>query len=87
MAVLGYGLWQRRFGGDPAVLGRQVTFNRYSFTIVGVAPKGFAGLPAGYGAPRPAKRRPFSVIAGAISILTGLSIAAALKRVTGTWWR
>jgi predicted permease len=51
VAVLGYGLWQRLLGGDPAAIGRQITVNRRRLTIVGIAPKGFAGLPAGVGAP------------------------------------
>jgi predicted permease len=43
-AVLSYGCWQRRFGGDPAVVGKAVTLNRASVTIVGVAPPEFFGL-------------------------------------------
>jgi predicted permease len=42
VAVLGYGLWQRRFGGDPSVVGRSVEVDGVSRTIVGVAPAGFA---------------------------------------------
>jgi macrolide transport system ATP-binding/permease protein len=42
--VLGYSFWQKRFGGDHGVIGRQVTLNTHSVTIVGVAPKGFQGL-------------------------------------------
>ena len=39
--LLGYALWQRRFGGDPGVLGRSVVANGRSFTVVGVMPPGF----------------------------------------------
>jgi putative ABC transport system permease protein len=39
--VLGHGLWQRRFGGDPAVVGRVVRVEGDSCTIVGVMPAGF----------------------------------------------
>jgi putative ABC transport system permease protein len=39
--VIGHDLWQRRFGADPAVLGRQITVDGESFAIVGVAPPGF----------------------------------------------
>ncbi len=41
VAVLTYGLWQRRFGGDPSVLGRGITLNGQSFTVVGVLPSTF----------------------------------------------
>ena len=43
VAVISYAYWQRRFAGDPGVLGRTVTINRVPFTIVGVAPPGFSG--------------------------------------------
>jgi predicted permease len=42
--VLAYDYWQKRFGGDPAVLGRKVLVNRFPMTIVGVAAAGFHGL-------------------------------------------
>ncbi len=44
VAVISYGLWQRRFGGDPAIAGKSLTINRLPFTIVGVAPQGFTGV-------------------------------------------
>ena len=43
MAVISYRSWQNRFGGDPAVVGKQVFLNNIGFTIVGVAPPGFDG--------------------------------------------
>jgi predicted permease len=43
VTVLSYAYWQRRFAGDPAVLGRTVTINRVPFTVVGVTPPGFTG--------------------------------------------
>jgi predicted permease len=46
-AVLSYGFWQRRFGGDPGVLGRTIRLNTYPFTIVGVSPPGFFGTDRG----------------------------------------
>ena len=41
VVVLSYTLWQRRFGGDPAVIGRAVQMDDVSTTIVGVMPRGF----------------------------------------------
>jgi putative ABC transport system permease protein len=41
VVVLSHGLWQRQFGGDPAIIGRTVTLDRKPYTVVGVAPAGF----------------------------------------------
>jgi putative ABC transport system permease protein len=41
VAVLSYGLWQKRFGGDPKVIGSKVMVSGDSTTIVGVMPNGF----------------------------------------------
>jgi len=42
-AVITYELWQRRFGGNPAAVGRVALFNAKPVTIVGVTPPGFQG--------------------------------------------
>ena len=47
VVVIGYGLWQRRFGADPNVIGRSVTLNGHDFTIIGVTPKEFGSPYAG----------------------------------------
>ena len=39
--ILSYGFWQRRFGGDPDILGKQLTLNTQSFTVVGITPANF----------------------------------------------
>ncbi|MGH7470116.1 MAG: ABC transporter permease [Longimicrobiales bacterium] len=41
VAVIGHALWQERFGGDDAVLGKAITLNGNGYEIVGVAPPGF----------------------------------------------
>ncbi len=42
--VLSHRYWQRRFDGDPRVIGQQFSVNTYPLVIVGVAEKGFGGL-------------------------------------------
>ena len=41
VAVISFGLWQRRFGADPKVIGASILLNGEPNTIVGVAPAGF----------------------------------------------
>jgi predicted permease len=43
VAVLSYGLWQRRFGGDPGIIGKAVALSRRQVTILGITPKNFNG--------------------------------------------
>lgn len=47
VVVLSYRSWQNRFGGDPGVIGREISLNGTSLTIIGVAAEGFEGLTFG----------------------------------------
>src|SRR5436190_14461567 len=47
VAVISHGLWQRRFGGDQNIVGRQLLLNGHNFTIIGVAPPEFGGAQMG----------------------------------------
>lgn len=44
VVILGHDFWMEWFGGDRSVLGRTVRLNGVEFTVIGVAPDGFAGL-------------------------------------------
>jgi len=44
VVVLGYSFWQRRFGGDTDLLGRQVLVDGKTATVIGIAAKGFHGV-------------------------------------------
>jgi len=50
--VLGYGLWQRQFGADPAIVGREIRVSGRTVTVLGVMPADFR-LPLDYREPRP----------------------------------
>jgi predicted permease len=41
--VLSYDAWQKRFGGDENIVGREVLINNHQFQVIGIAPEGFKG--------------------------------------------
>ena len=41
--VVGYDAWQRRFGGDPNLVGKDVLINNHQFKVIGITPEGFKG--------------------------------------------
>ena len=43
VALLGYGFWQRRFGGDPQIVGKSIELDKQTLTVIGVLPRGFKG--------------------------------------------
>jgi putative ABC transport system permease protein len=62
--VLSYGLWQRRFGGDRAVVGQAITLGGETFTVVGVMPQGFAIRTTELSESRAELWMPFALIPG-----------------------
>jgi hypothetical protein len=44
VALIGHGVWQRRFGSDPTVIGRSIVLDDVPHTVVGILPKGFRGV-------------------------------------------
>jgi putative ABC transport system permease protein len=66
VAILSFGLWQSRFGGDPTVVGRKIVVDGAPNTIVGVMQRGFT-LPkhtAEIWTPLPIVRRKIGQVAG-----------------------
>jgi predicted permease len=49
VAVLSHEFWQRRFGSDPAILGKAIHLNGVAFVVVGVSEQRFYGLDPGFG--------------------------------------
>ena len=47
VVVLGHGFFERRFGGDPGIVGQVVSVNGHPMTVVGIAPHGFNGVVVG----------------------------------------
>ena len=49
LAVISYGCWQKRFASDRGIVGRALSLNGRTFTVIGVAPQGFNGTEVAYG--------------------------------------
>jgi putative ABC transport system permease protein len=81
--LLGHGLWQRRFGADPGVIGRVVRLNGLAFTVIGVMPQGFRfpreaeiWMPMGF-TPEDLKSRNNHVIWGVARLRPGVTLQQA----------
>jgi len=80
--LIGWGVWQQRFGGDAAVIGRPVRVNGAESVIIGVMPQGF-GFPSDQNAWAPLRvepgrpRRPFGEWQVMARLRDGVSLAAA----------
>ena len=88
--MLSHASWMKRFGGKPDVLGRTVTLDDASFTIIGVMPADFHFAPAGApefwtmddGAGSCEKRRSCHNLYGVARLKDGVSIQSALADTT-----
>lgn len=75
VAVLGYGFWQTRYGGRRDALGQTLRIGATLYTVIGVAPRGFAGLWPGR---PPAAYVPLTAY--------GSELAANFRLRGETWW-
>jgi predicted permease len=44
--VISHGLWQRRFGGSPGIIGRKILLNDEAYEVIGIMPRGFYFMPS-----------------------------------------
>jgi predicted permease len=88
--VLGYGTWQSRFGGSPAVVGTTLDVDGQPMRIIGVMPRGFgfprpdvaAWLPMGLD-----PNRPFGFLNSGLGLLKpGVSLAHVERQTTAIMW-
>ena len=97
VALLGHGYWQREFGGDAGVLGREIRIQNQPVTIVGVLPRGFYNETAvwqarqfsgvmfhrrGSGTPVIARLRPGITLAQAVAALNTVTPASTMSGPT-----
>ncbi|HEY6384549.1 MAG TPA: ABC transporter permease [Candidatus Acidoferrum sp.] len=73
-AVLSYGMWARRYGSDPRMLGKSITINGKTYEVVGILPKSFSlpheVLPTLYGPDQPDVFLPFPLGPNAAGVRT-----------------
>ena len=81
VAVLGYGLWRRQFGGDPTIIGQRMRLNGRAARIVGVAPSGFA-FPKGADVWQPLIAAPEVLQEGWFTLLGRLKPTATLAQAS-----
>jgi len=81
--MISYGLWQRRFGGDPKVVGRKILLNLNAAVVVGVAPRDFS-YPPGTSADVWLPQSPKAVETDTARDARGMQVSALL-RPGATW--
>ncbi|HYY56002.1 MAG TPA: ABC transporter permease [Pyrinomonadaceae bacterium] len=81
VAILSYGLWQRRFGADAGLVGRTIMLNGAAYTVIGVMPKGFESPQfSGIGFEQPELWAPFAPDLSQWS-RSGRAVDAAIARL------
>ncbi len=90
VCILSYGLWQRRFGGDPQILGQSLLLNNIPTEVVGVMPQGFAypntnvemWTPLGL---NPQRTFPYT-LSGIARLKQGVAVSQAVIETTDIFW-
>jgi putative ABC transport system permease protein len=95
VAVLSHALWERRFGGDPMVIGRRILIEGQPFTIIGVTRSTFRGLGVGEDGlvvtvPMPARAvSSAGAVSGTVDVLgrlkSGVTLEQAQAQLESFW--
>ncbi len=82
VTILSHGMWQGRFGGDPAIVGRDILLSNQRVRVVGVMPAGFQFLGGNVGLWVPAALSPKDLASGAnyLTIVARLETASSPVR-------
>jgi putative ABC transport system permease protein len=85
--ILGYGLWQSRFGGDPSIVGRRIDLSGTPYTVIGVTPAWFRFPSADFQlwaplglidrTPQQAQNRSFRIFSAVARLKDGVSVSQA----------
>jgi predicted permease len=95
VAVIDYGCWQRRYHGDPAVLGKTIRVEGHPLTIIGVTPESFSGLiidaasdvivPIGYDGTTGYRNRNSLGLRASARLKPGVTLDQARAQVEALW--
>lgn len=95
VAVIDYGCWQRRYQGDPFVIGKTIRVEGHPLTIIGVSPENFSGLiidaatdvivPIGYAGTTSFRNRKSLGLNASARLRPGVTLEQARAQVESLW--
>jgi putative ABC transport system permease protein len=83
VAIISYGLWARRFAGDPAQIGQKILLNGDPYTLIGVMPRGFSPVAVATDLPNSGAAdvwTPLALVANTAGSGENIGVLARLKR-------
>jgi predicted permease len=84
--LMSYGLWQRRFGGDPRILGKAITLGGTSYTVVGIVSPRFQPYPSA-GVWIPLRADPTNTDQAHVLMVAGRLPRGAMLAQANSWMR
>jgi putative ABC transport system permease protein len=83
VAIISYGLWARRFAGDPAQIGQKILLNGDPYTLIGVMPRGFSPVAVATDLPNSGAAdvwTPLALVANTAGSGENIGVLARLRR-------